>query len=363
MCSLLEIDKALKKYNTKCEVYEKSVFIYGAGNAGGLTYNKLKELNADHNVKAFLDKNASKINNTKFGLDVINPEDEKLSTEIKKESIVFISVFCNRTEYENIKKYLLEIGYGTIYYYFGLIFLEKINELENDTVKKAFGLLKDNESREIYLKWIEASGTICDDFFEEKDEEIQYFVNNVKFEKGYSRFIDCGAYIGDTAKEIVENKGKIDAIACFEADIENYSKLVNSMRKNRVADEQILLPCAVWSKEDILRFNTVNSGSSCISDEGSEVITAVSIDQCLSDFAPTFIKMDIEGAEEEALKGARETIKKYKPDMAISIYHKLEHIWKLMIYIDSIAKGYEFYMRCHHFSGMETVLYATYSNK
>ena len=68
--------------------------------------------------------------------------------------------------------------------------------------------------------------------------------------------------------------------------------------------------------------------------------------------------MDIEGAEIEAIKGARNTISKHKPDLAISVYHKIEHLWEIPLLIKSLKSNYKFYLRSHEHFNQETVLYA-----
>lgn len=72
----------------------------------------------------------------------------------------------------------------------------------------------------------------------------------------------------------------------------------------------------------------------------------------------SFIKMDIEGAEMDALHGAAELIKSKKPKLAICIYHKLEDLWEIPLYIRSLVVGYDFYVRQHTPLYLETVLYA-----
>lgn len=73
----------------------------------------------------------------------------------------------------------------------------------------------------------------------------------------------------------------------------------------------------------------------------------------------TTIKMDIEGSELEALKGARETIRRDKPKLAICIYHKTEDLWEIPLYIKSLIPEYRFYIRHHGPSGLyDSVLYA-----
>mgnify|MGYP002517000463 FL=1 len=73
----------------------------------------------------------------------------------------------------------------------------------------------------------------------------------------------------------------------------------------------------------------------------------------------TFIKMDIEGAEMEALEGAKRTIKKNRPKLAISIYHKEDDLWEIPYYVLSRYPWSKIYMRHYSLTTNETVLYAT----
>lgn len=72
----------------------------------------------------------------------------------------------------------------------------------------------------------------------------------------------------------------------------------------------------------------------------------------------TFIKMDIEGAELEALQGSAGIIKKCRPRMAISLYHKQEDIISIPSYILTLNQGYKFIIRAYCTNGSETILYA-----
>lgn len=70
------------------------------------------------------------------------------------------------------------------------------------------------------------------------------------------------------------------------------------------------------------------------------------------------IKMDVEGAELESLKGARETILRNRPKLAICIYHKPEDMTEIPLYIKSLVPEYKFFVRHHSNYFAETVLYA-----
>ena len=88
------------------------------------------------------------------------------------------------------------------------------------------------------------------------------------------------------------------------------------------------------------------------------MIHTASIDDVLDGGRATFIKLDVEGAEYEALVGAKQTIQKYHPRMAISIYHKPEDIFTLPALVLSYSADYRFYLRHYQLSRYETILYA-----
>ena len=73
---------------------------------------------------------------------------------------------------------------------------------------------------------------------------------------------------------------------------------------------------------------------------------------------PTFIKMDIEGYELKALIGAKESIRKYRPRLAVCVYHKAEDIFDVSKCILDIHNDYKLYFRSYHMASTEAVLYA-----
>lgn len=114
----------------------------------------------------------------------------------------------------------------------------------------------------------------------------------------------------------------------------------------------------VWDKNESLYMNAGYGETSCISADGTERVCVKSIDNILNGGEATYIKMDIEGSELKALHGARETIKRYKPKLAVCVYHKQEDLIEIPDYIYSLREDYRFYIRNHNPHGTETVLYA-----
>ena len=112
-----------------------------------------------------------------------------------------------------------------------------------------------------------------------------------------------------------------------------------------------------WSDKTTLYFSNEGTMGSKISDNGKLQIAVDSIDNVVKDKV-SFIKMDIEGSELEALKGAKNTILKYKPKLAVCVYHKKEDLITIPQYILSLNQNYKLYLRHYGENSCDTVLYA-----
>ena len=146
---------------------------------------------------------------------------------------------------------------------------------------------------------------------------------------------------------------------CLEPDPRNFEDLKkNTLSVKNDIDNLILLPLAVHEKNIQLNFEADNGLSSVITPNGNLLVQCIAIDSSFPDFAPTFISMDIEGAELSALKGMRETIKHNMPKLAISVYHSPEHLWEIVLFLHELVPEYKFYLRNYTSYSFETVLYA-----
>jgi FkbM family methyltransferase len=169
------------------------------------------------------------------------------------------------------------------------------------------------------------------------------------------RLIDCGAYNGDTVLAMRKQGYSFGQLLCFEPDPANYMQLCTVVKD---LGSGFCLPCGVSDKTGLMRFSASGTGASNISGTGELVIQCVAIDDVAPGFAPTLIKMDVEGAEPQALAGAQRTIGTYRPALAISIYHQYAHLWQLPLLIDSWRLDYDFHLRMHGNSSFDLVLYA-----
>lgn len=180
--------------------------------------------------------------------------------------------------------------------------------------------------------------------------------------------IDAGACWGDTALYFADKVGANGAVYAYEFDQDNLVLFSKNMILNPSILSRIYLQeYAVWSKPgQTLRFSTNGPATRLVgeNEESNAQTLTDTIDQLVSRAKLerlNFIKMDIEGAELEALRGAENSIRKFTPNLAISIYHKPEHFWQIQRYIDGLNLGYKFFIEHFTIHAEETMLFATTS--
>lgn len=169
-------------------------------------------------------------------------------------------------------------------------------------------------------------------------------------------FIDGGALDGGDSMNFIKwCNGNYDAIYMFEPDADNYQNLVPlQVANNKIA----IYEEGLWSSLGKVYFSAGNKENSAISEKGNAVIQVTSIDEKLQGKGISVIKMDIEGSEKQALIGAAKTIRKWKPRLAICVYHKPEDIIEIPLKILELNPEYKFYLRHYSYMDTETVLYA-----
>lgn len=192
----------------------------------------------------------------------------------------------------------------------------------------------------------------------ERSEGAQYFsLPEITWEED-EVFVDCGAFDGETTLQFIEYCEKAgqsyDRIFCFEPDSSNFGKTSNALAGVR---DVTLIYAGVGEVGAVKKFSACGSAS-FFGEAGTEEVQVVSLDQMLGDEKVTFIKMDIEGSELSALKGASRIIKMQKPKLAICIYHKHEDIWEIPDAIWSLCPEYNLFLRHYTDNHNETVLYA-----
>ncbi len=168
----------------------------------------------------------------------------------------------------------------------------------------------------------------------------QYFPDGIIKLNDEEIFVDCGAYNGDTIKKFLKKcHKKYNHIVAIEPDYP--------------------ICAAAWKSDTEVTFQQGLGSSSHVMEEkaSNKKVSAKSIDNIAECSNATFIKMDIEGSEYNALCGGVETIRRNKPKLPICIYHSDEDMLRLIELIAGWDLNYRFYIRQHAQKDAETVLY------
>jgi FkbM family methyltransferase len=203
-------------------------------------------------------------------------------------------------------------------------------------------------------------------------KQYEYKINENNFVKVENNdvVIDCGGCFGETAcffaNELSEN-GKVFSFEFIPSNIAIFKK--NIELNPSLTGKIEIVPNPVWSESNKVLYYKDNGPGSFVNEkpfEGNEgEVKTLSIDDLVRNKnldKVDFIKMDIEGAELSALKGAEKTMITYKPKLAISVYHKKDDLITIPNYLNNLNLGYKFYLG-HYTSHLEeTVLYATIEN-
>jgi FkbM family methyltransferase len=175
-----------------------------------------------------------------------------------------------------------------------------------------------------------------------------YFPSDLVALRSHEVFIDCGAYDGDSLASFVEaTTGLFDKALCFEPDQDAYrrlrlfvSTLPAPVRDRITTDER-----AVASRDGVAYFDGGGTPGSRVVDSGLVTVPITTVDSLAVVMRPTFIKMDIEGGEFEALAGAAATIRGLRPILAICVYHLQADLFRLPLAIREATDAYSMFLR------------------
>ncbi|MEA1053147.1 FkbM family methyltransferase [Lamprobacter modestohalophilus] len=182
--------------------------------------------------------------------------------------------------------------------------------------------------------------------------ERQYFEPFLLIRNEGEIFLDVGAYDGDTTEAFISQYPKYEKVHLFEPDSQNLERLSERLLGY---DNIHAHPYGAWNENRKLNFRSAGSASG-IENGGEEEVDVRRIEDVIQG-PVTYIKMDIEGSEAPAIEGAQSLIKKYRPRLAICVYHKSEDLRVIPQIILSMNNDYKVFLR-HYTEGLdETVMY------
>jgi FkbM family methyltransferase len=232
-----------------------------------------------------------------------------------------------------------------------------MDHIDREKTLETIDMLYDSFSKEQYYSYIYARVWKTKFFAPTYPHSLGYCATDLFSLHKDDHVLDCGAYDGDTARIILSNFSDVKNITMLEPDLYSYGKLHRWIET--VSDKNLkAIPKAASNINGTIGFISMGTSASRMADDADENIECCRIDDMEFETPPTIIKMDVEGAELEALKGARNTILKYAPKLAISVYHLREDLIAIPEYILSINTQYELYLRHYESFSSELILYA-----
>jgi len=180
--------------------------------------------------------------------------------------------------------------------------------------------------------------------------------------------IDAGGCWGEVALYFADNTGTEGKVYCFEfVQDDNLEILQRNLNLNpHLADRIKVVPKALWDKSgEVVSYYANGPGTSLVPSNNQQrtlQVSTLSIDDFVKEEGIArvdYIKMDIEGSELRALQGAEETIRTFKPRLAISIYHREDDFIMIPDYLDKLDLEYEFFLDHFTIHSWETVLFAS----
>jgi FkbM family methyltransferase len=229
--------------------------------------------------------------------------------------------------------------------------------------EEAYSLLADDVSKKVFVNVLNAKLSGDFNLYREVMGRSEYFDAEVVQLTAHEVLLDVGAYKGDVIVEFTKQTGaQYDGIIAFEPDQKTLAILRNTVAKNKVQRLEIHNKGA-WHKRAVLYFHDGRAGSSRVSESDDAAFPATSIevdtiDNILHGRRVTYVSMDIEGAERNALLGGEQSVKKWKPRIAVCVYHRREDLFDLILLLKSFVPEYRFYLRHYSDNQTETVLYA-----
>jgi FkbM family methyltransferase len=244
-------------------------------------------------------------------------------------------------------------------HYNELLYNSIANNIEN--IENLFKILEDGKSKNVLKSVLNYRLTFdINDLINCVSKNEMYFDKDIMDFKGENYFIDGGAYDGKTILKFIEAaKGNFKFVYSFEPDKNNFALLKSNKRLVEYSSKIKLENKGLYKQTGKVCFsNSANQGS-CIN-EGcpNNLINTISIDDYAVNNKITFIKMDIEGSEIDAINGGIKTLKFVKPTLSICLYHKMNDLWEIPLLIKSIQPDYKIYLRQYEYTLYDTVCYA-----
>jgi FkbM family methyltransferase len=358
---LIHSDILYQIFGNNATLDNKQSYVLFGADTKGIMLNKLLKDNG-FNIKFFIDNDIHKQNTDLHGA-AVHPVGKLLEAPESKIILTlapnFINDVCKQLTDFGVAEDRVIIPENCDFAPFGERdgVLNQIALNENN-ISLAISLLEDEQSKKTlrgilkYCETLDLSeiSSIYDNRYN------QYFDEDLIKLNDNEVFVDGGCLDFGTSFQFLQKVSSYKKIYAFEPDSQNFQRIEEATRvldSNKVK----IFNKGIYSEKKIVRFDSLGSFGSRITDSGFGRIETDCLDNLIEE--ASFIKFDIEGSEYEGLLGGRMIIEKFKPKLAICVYHKLSDLWKIPMLIKEFNESYRLYFR-HYRNIMhtETVCYA-----
>lgn len=232
-------------------------------------------------------------------------------------------------------------------------FLQK----NTDLLQKVYDLWADTRSKETFIEILryKLTGDISH-LFTCEEEKSEIFQNVLRLSPNET-YVDLGAYRGDTVDEFLHYcDNRYQRILALEPDPKTYRKLQQHCQSYQNIQ---CFNYGAWSKSEQVPFSYRTGRQAAIDLASKRTQQMVAVDDLLQGNTATYIKMDVEGAEQEAILGCAKTISTFQPKLNIGLYHRNKDLFTLPLLIKQLQPNYQLYLRHHpYIPAWDTNLYA-----
>ena len=344
--------------------------LFGCGNMGRRVLARLRQDGIS--PLAFADNQAANWGKTIDGLIVLPPDEA--ARRFGRDASFVVTIYNNSHSFLDTRRQLLALGCGNVVSLIPLrwkyhqTFLPYLRDdlphkvlLQRSAISDTFALWSDEDSLREYVAQI--AWRLHADFDIPGPPLLnqQYFPPGLFNLSADDFFVDVGAYDGDTLRQFLALRGDAFRHAlALEPDPQNFAQLQDFLSNlpECLRTKVKAQPFAVGSQSCILRFAAGGGTGSAVSAQGSVEVECVRLDDLLGCLRPTYIKMDIEGAEPDAIEGCKRILREDRPVLAACVYHAQDHLWTIPLAIHDICPDYQLFIRPHMPECWDTVCYA-----
>ena len=336
---------------------------YGAGGKGRQVSAMLQSAGVP--VLGFIDREPRE---AICGIPVYGLQDSMVAECAAAGRVAVVSVFNHLVSAYPIRESLANAGFQRIVGFGELrqaipvpdtYWLAEIQQMlpNIDDTEWLRGRLADDASRKLFSACLDARAAADVTLLPPPSAGDQYYPEDIPLPRHNVHFVDVGAYHGETIAGLVAAGFELSEVTAFEPDHGNFTRLVHAARGLSNGVRTYLYPCGLSDSQRFVRFDPRGEASDLGANIGEETAMLVALDQVMPAGSPTYVKFDIEGGEAAALEGARATIRRSRPALAVAVYHRPADLWHLPRMIDDLLPDSRFFLRLHGHHGFDLVLY------